>query len=375
MQFTFKNVNDAFTGLVSSIYDRRIPTTRKPSRVGEVIQIDEPVLITYLNPRQRVLFNPARDANPFFHLVEAMWMLAGRNDVAPLQFLASNIGEIASDDGLTFNGAYGYRWKQADGGKHESVDQLKVLVDHLRAKPESRRAVLQMWNVEDDLMKLDTAKDVCCNTAVYFAINECRECRECRGEGTISLTGDGAPDEDTCPRCYGLGKQLDMTVTNRSNDLVWGCLGGDYTAFSFLQEYMAEQVGVGVGLYHQFTNNLHVYTERFEPEKWLTGDVDPGIYNRVHYTEKLGSTSPQVDEDLDKVVSNCKEQPGIYLGFNNRFLFGTVNRAIQAFKQHKERDYKTALSTANMIESEDWKWACVRWIERRRIAWEAKCRA
>lgn len=37
---------------------------------------------TYLNSTERVLFDPKRDCNPFFHFMESLWILAGRNDVA-----------------------------------------------------------------------------------------------------------------------------------------------------------------------------------------------------------------------------------------------------------------------------------------------------
>src|SRR5690606_25634418 len=110
--------------------------------------------------------------------------LAGRNDVAPLAYYNSRMTEF-SDDGETFNGAYGYRWRHGkiDGespvwserndlnvkGGH-GIDQLQILIQHLKTNPNSRRAVLQMWNVEDDLLKVDSSKDVCCNLSACFSI-------------------------------------------------------------------------------------------------------------------------------------------------------------------------------------------------------------
>jgi thymidylate synthase len=80
-------------------------------------------------------------------------MLAGREDVAPLAYYAKNMLNY-SDDGHTLNGAYGYRWRHADTSV-EPRDQLEIIVEHLQNKPESRRAVLTMWDVEDDLMQID----------------------------------------------------------------------------------------------------------------------------------------------------------------------------------------------------------------------------
>jgi hypothetical protein len=190
VHLTYHNVNDAFQGLVKLFADwerfegrwrdlgGKYSVTRRPSRNGSTLTIDEPVLITYTHPAERVLFNTARDANPFALLYESLWMLAGRNDVESLAYYTRQFREY-SDDGKTLNGAYGYRWRCAKGVPHlwtsggepgksvrgynrPGVDQLNLLVDHLKANPDSRRAVLQMWNVEDDLLKIGSGKcEVC----------------------------------------------------------------------------------------------------------------------------------------------------------------------------------------------------------------------
>jgi hypothetical protein len=149
MHFHCTDVNDAFLRLVKAFADPMFQVRRSSSRVGDVLLIDEPVIITYKRPLQRVLFNPWRDCNPFFHLFESLWMLAGRNDVAPLAYFNSKISDIASDDGQTFNGAYGYRWRHTethyegsgyDGGIVSTpIDQLAIIIDQLKQKPDSRR--------------------------------------------------------------------------------------------------------------------------------------------------------------------------------------------------------------------------------------------
>lgn len=241
MEIRTRNVNSAFNFLVKGISGGSIKTRKEETRNGPVLQIDEPVMITYEKPTERVLFNSERDCNPFFHVYEAMWMLAGRNDVAPLAYYTPTIKNY-SDDGKTFNGAYGYRWKHAETvnerrtvgpdtyadftrGGVSYIDQLDCIVDHLTRLPNSRRAVLQMWNVEDDLLKIGSdlecmqgklSKDVCCNLSVMFSIRS-------------SLTTHGADHRYDVNR--GMDKEvrhLDMAVTNRSNDLIWGMLGANY---------------------------------------------------------------------------------------------------------------------------------------------------
>jgi hypothetical protein len=120
MHLVFRNVNEAFYQMVWGFHDPgmgqhcgvSIPTDVTSSRYGEVMVVDEPLTVTFEKPTERVLFNVARDANVFFHLYESLWMLAGRNDVAPLAYYNSRMPEF-SDEGTVLNGAYGYRWRHA----------------------------------------------------------------------------------------------------------------------------------------------------------------------------------------------------------------------------------------------------------------------
>ena len=102
-----RNVNEA---LVLGIQALAESGKAYPSRNGDMIEYPGPVTTTYLRPTERVLFEPLRDANPFLHFFESLWMLAGRDDVAYLTQFVKRFKEF-SDDGKTFNGAYGHRWR------------------------------------------------------------------------------------------------------------------------------------------------------------------------------------------------------------------------------------------------------------------------
>lgn len=360
MHLKFDDINTAFSGLVRSIHNGRIITESKPSRVGEVLQIPEPVILTYADPRKRVLFNQARDANPFFHVYESLWMLAGRNDIASLDYYSSGYSKQVDDGNGIANGAYGYRWRNfsipdapqisKDGC---NVDQLDVLIEHLKRKPESRRAVLQMWNCEDDLLKLETSKDVCCNTCVYFSIQ----------------TGEGFPSQ--------VPRWLDMTVSNRSNDLIWGALGANYVHFSFLQEYMACALGLEVGVYNQISNNLHVYTERWKPEEWL---AEYGTEAEWRYVPEftyfpLVSNRERFDQEVCSFVeTHSATDTGLESNvlWSEPFLRYVAYPMMMAFHFHKDRKYEGALEWVNAIEATDWQWAARNWLKKRRMNWENK---
>jgi hypothetical protein len=171
-----------------------------------------------------VLFHPGRGENPFFHFHESLWMLGGRRDVASVAQYAASMKNY-SDDGKTFHGAYGYRWRNQFG-----FDQLFYIAKQLRKNREDRRCVLQMWDAPHDLAR--EGKDFPCNTQIYF-----------------SISMDGS---------------LDMTVCNRSNDIIWGAYGANAVHMSYLQEFMAAWIGVPVGMYWQMSNNYHAYQEIFE---------------------------------------------------------------------------------------------------------------
>src|SRR6185369_13562421 len=106
-EITVHNVNQA---LMEGLHWLLAVGEKEDSRNGLVLVSPVPVMTTYLRPCQRVLFSPMRDANPFFHLMEALWMLAGRDDLAWPLYFNSKFGAY-SDNGVTVHGAYGHRWR------------------------------------------------------------------------------------------------------------------------------------------------------------------------------------------------------------------------------------------------------------------------
>lgn len=397
MHLKTRNVNTAFKELVTSLQDvskfgawsscNGIPIVRQSSRNGNVFRVDEPVTITYTHPRERVLFNAARDANPFFHLYEALWMISGRNDVAPLAYYAKQMSEY-SDDGKTLNGAYGYRWRHSrpnESNNHLSTkpadstwwdtDQLNILVAHLKAQPDSRRAVLQMWNVEDDLLKIGVketttdanetwrtfnppSKDVCCNLSVMFSI---REVAAVKVHNSWAEEGDHA--RVLLPATL---RYLDTTVTNRSNDMIWGLLGANYVHFTFLQEYMAARLGVEVGLYHHFTNNLHVYDWNWKPEEWLR-DTQVYGYETGYKSIPLIRDPAVFERELPEFVehwSNPGEVDNPFRTWEEPFLETVAAPLLAAFMTYKRRGATTSM-WVERIAADDWRVAARGWIERR----------
>lgn len=195
----------------------------RQSRNGPVLVAPGPVATEYSHPSEKVLFWPERDANPAFHLYESLWMLSGRQDVAPLAHYVKRILDY-SDDGKILHDAYGYRWR------NKWTDQLMIIIKRLRENPEDRRCVLQMWNTKDDLD--NPGRAVPCNLTATFQ-------RDIEGN-------------------------LDLVVFNRSNDIIWGAYGANAVQFGTLLEYMALKIGCPVGTYTQISINWHAYLDTLE---------------------------------------------------------------------------------------------------------------
>lgn len=322
--------------LPEALYQMKYHGVSRDSRNGPVVKFPGPATIQYKNPTERVVFWAERDCNPFFHLMESLWMLAGRNDTTFLtQFVARMIEY--SDDGETFHGAYGHRWR-----KHFGQDQLSMVVQTLRANQDDRRCVVQMWDAESDLGR--SGKDFPCNTQVVFSIN---------------------------------GERLDMSVFNRSNDLVWGALGANAVHFSFLQEYMAARIGVEVGQYWQISNNMHLYTdqhqglmERLAEEAHnypLAGTKVCDPYGLGHVSPfPLMSTDPASwERELFKFLEypTCPNFEDPFFSHVAHPMF----MAHQAFKMlPKGQNYDQALLLLEDVVASDWRKAAQEWILRRK---------
>lgn len=57
--------------------------------------------------------------------------------------------------------------------------------------------------------------------------------------------------------------KLDITVTNRSNDVHWGLFTANLPVFTTFQELVASWIGKDVGTYTQFSDSMHIYTEDY----------------------------------------------------------------------------------------------------------------
>lgn len=366
-----RNVAQAWCDLPEVLrYDAEL----QDSRAGRVLVCPEPVATVYEKPTERVLLAPRRDCNPFFHLIEALWMLAGRADAATLNHYVRDFGERFAEPHGEIHGAYGYRWRSAMG-----VDQLEVIVHKLRTNPLDRQAVLQMWQAEEDTCNdlEGTWRDRPCNTHAYFRVRG--------GRGMLDRGNGNVTDYDH--------RVLDMTVCCRSNDMVFGGYGANAVHFSVLLEYLAARIGVGVGTYTQVSNNFHVYADiwrRVKPDGSIAEYAASSPYRLFENLNTASTDHPivepmpmftapgTIDEDLRRFFEWHEElwacPPGEALTnpgqqFENPWFAHTATRVVLAYWgwRRKMPANEVKLITA-LIEAPDWQRACAEWLERRRGA-------
>lgn len=331
-----RNVHEAlWIGLGAILRDG----VSRDSRYGKVLMFPEPVTTVYKKPLERVVFWPQRDANPFFHFFESLWMLAGRNDVGFLTSFVPRMSEF-SDNGETFHGAYGHRWR-----KHFGFDQLTTVIRNLQADPTDRRQVIGMWDPKADLTVQKGRKDLPCNTQVNFSVTH---------EGNV-----------------------DMLVTNRSNDLILGCYGANAVHFSYLHEFVARALQLPIGVYRQVSNNLHVYegkdldkVRELAESTLLVNPYDTdfnGGFNGVPLKKCMYSLVSSDHEswltDLDMFLTRGAH-PGMDPFF--RRVAGPLYQSHALFQQRKDADrIVKAIDALDHCADGPWTVACQQWLARR----------
>ncbi len=289
----------------------------EPSRNGPVLTLQEPLTITVNNPTDRLLFDPIRCANPFFHAMEFVWMMAGENEVEWIQQFNSRFDGYADEDGIV-HGAYGHRWRY-----HFGIDQIEVAIDMLSENPESRRVVLAMWDGSEDLGT--EHNDLPCNTHIYVRI---------------------------------VGGALNFTVVNRSNDVVWGMAGANAVHMTMLQELMAAALKVPVGKYTVFTNNAHVYTDLPLVQQMLNTTYPTNPLPRSVKPTPLLAEGEKIDEFLD----DCATLIAGDHGFNTHWMGSVAFHMYTAYLARKRGEVGYAARCMSRIRCPHWKHACQLWV-------------
>ena len=337
--FEITDPNDGLREVLGSLVENGITQS---SRNGPVLRFPRPVCLQYNHPQRRLLTSPIRDANPFFHLFETMWMFAGRAEIQPLLVYNPGMAQY-SDDGSKLRGtAYGERWRNYPGWG----DQILKATDALRGNPDDRRVVLSMWDPRE---LGETGKDFACNLQVIF---------------------------NTRPNPDSSQPLLDMTVTNRSNDLIYGAMGSNLFHFSMLLEYVALHSNLAVGTYYQVSSNLHLYTENKVAARCLEQRELIGNSVSLAGRKDTSLTDLSLTVDSKPIASYVRDRD---FPTEEPYIQQVVAPLVEAYHIFKMKsrlginmDPQVRISAAQDVAgacvSEPLRAACQDWLERRRPA-------
>lgn len=173
----------------------------------------------FVDARQTWLSNPKRNLSPIYAMAELIWYLSGEAAITRIVPYAPQYEKFANE-GIAY-GAYGARMKYLDNG-----NQLFEVIEFLKTNPETRQAVVQLWDKEDlRLGQTGKINDLPCTLSWQFLIRD---------------------------------DELNMTTTMRSNDL-W--LGFPYDCFvnSCIQQIIANELNLDVGTYVHNVCSMHIY--------------------------------------------------------------------------------------------------------------------
>jgi thymidylate synthase len=233
--------------------DRPRHAVPQKSRAGQTSEILH-VIFELSNPRQRWVVSRHPAINPAFAIAEVIWILAGSNDAAILNYWNRQLPKFAGATSI-YPGAYGHRLRS-----HFGFDQIRRAVDALKADPDTRQVALQLWDPTTDLPFEDGRPQTCdvpCNVTSLLKVREGR---------------------------------LHWTQVMRSNDIVRG-FPYNVIQFTTIQEIVAGWLGVEVGSYHHWSDSLHIY-ESDLPEFSIGSGIEPAsngesLMTTVHEGELL----------------------------------------------------------------------------------------
>lgn len=231
------SLDDILHTALERLLKAKIRTNSSRKEAREIIGVE----LRLRNPRAR-LSQTAKKGKAFSCLGELLWYLSGSNRLSRIKYYIGQRYDENSDDGKTVYGAYGPRLFKMDG----SIDQTKSILKLLQTRPDTRRAVIQLFSAQDILKH---HADIPCTCTLQFLLRK---------------------------------RRLSVVAHMRSNDAFLG-LPHDVFAFTMLQEMFARSLGADIGEYVHFVGSLHLYdrdrndAEEFLREGWQRTTPMPGM--------------------------------------------------------------------------------------------------
>ena len=234
-QFIENNVNDlALTGF-NLLNEHGIETETSKGYTKTLRYVTTKLT----NPLDRYLSLNGRNNSIAAAIAETFWVLSGSTIIDGWLSKFLHRAKLYSDDG--------YNWYRGYGKMLYQNNQLAGVLKYLLDDANTRQAVLSIYDPNQesyDSVKNSlgysnplNAKDKSCNNLLYFSVDN---------------------------------KKLNLTVCNRSNDVIYGAYSINLFEFTFIQEIVSaylhycrkDRFSEELGDYVVFSNNYHLYLSK-----------------------------------------------------------------------------------------------------------------
>lgn len=176
-----------------------------------------------IEPSERIITTPWRKFSKTYAEREFAWYKSCNRSVEEIKKYAPIWDKMHGGDNIV-NSNYGWQWSRNN--------QLDKCIEQLKKNKDTRQA---WFTIFDGKEKDDYKYDTPCTLSVGFDIK---------------------PNSG----------MLDMCVTMRSNDLVYGFCNDQY-CWTKIQQEVANELNVSVGTYYHFVHDLHIYERHFNMQK------------------------------------------------------------------------------------------------------------
>ena len=157
---------------------------------------------------------------------ELLWFLAGDTNVKYLQDNGVRIWNEWADENGDLGHIYGYQWRSWPDYNGGHIDQIQEVVDTIKNNPDSRRIIVNAWNVAD----LPTMKLPPCHAFFQFYV------------------ADG---------------RLSLQLYQRSADIFLG-VPFNIASYALLLQMMEQVTGLKAGDFVHTLGDAHIYTNHLE---------------------------------------------------------------------------------------------------------------
>lgn len=186
---------------------------------------------------------------------ELLWFLKGETNIAYLKQAGVSIWDEWADEAGELGPVYGKQWRSWEGKDGVVIDQITDVVNQIKKNPDSRRLIVNAWNVAD----LPRMALMPCHTMFQF---------------------------------YVAHNKLSCQLYQRSADVFLG-VPFNIASYALLTMMMAQVCGLEAGDFIHTFGDVHIYNNHLEqvqtqlsrkPFPLPTMKLNPGIKNIFDFT-------------------------------------------------------------------------------------------